>query len=143
MTIQECKQFFEDQGHLVGDIVQMYRREDDPLLFARMRLLHLFFESGIKKNYDQHYLDKLCCYLDGMCRRVFTYTSLRAEDQTPYPELEQLLFFSLPNDLNEILLNLRFQELIFLELETYEVCHNLVFAQQRVALEIARKAAGR
>ena len=138
MTIQECKQFFEDKGYLVGDTVQMYRSEDDPLLFARMRFLHLFFESGIQKNYDEHYLDELCLRLDGMCCLIFNYTILCSEP-TGYPEMEQLLLFSLQNDLHEILLNLRFQELIFLELEAYEICHNIAFAEQHVLTEMAHR----
>ncbi|RDC65830.1 hypothetical protein [Adhaeribacter pallidiroseus] len=140
MTIQESKQFFEDKGYLVGDAVQMYRTEDDKLLFARMRFLHLFFESGIKKNYDEQYLEKLCLYLDSMCRLVFNYNLLYTTEQQTYNAINQLVFFALPKDLHEILLNLRFQELIFSELEEYEICANISFAQKCVVHEIARKA---
>ena len=141
MTIQECKQFFEDKGYLVGDVVQMYRSEDDILLFARMRFLHLFFESGIKKNYDERYLEQLCLHLDGMCSLVFNNALLLSEDQQTYPVISQLLFFALVKDLSEILLNLQFQELIFAELEEFEICHNISFAQKCVLDEIARKSA--
>ena len=140
MTIQESKQFFEDKGYLVGDVVQLYRTEDDKLLFARMRFLHLFFESGIKKSYDEQYLEKLCLYLDAMCRLVFNNNLLFTAEQEQYTAIDQLVFFALPKDLHEILLNLRFQELIFAELEEYEICANISFAQKMVLNEIARKS---
>ena len=139
MINPESTPFFEDKGYLVGDVVQMYRTEDDKLLFARMRFLHLFFESGIKKNYDEQYLEKLCLYLDGMCRLVFNTNLLFTEEQKTYAAINQLVFFALPKDLHEILLNLRFQELIFAELEDYEICANISFAQRMVLNEIARK----
>jgi hypothetical protein len=140
MTIQEYKQFFEDKGYLVGDAVELYRREDDTLLFAHMRFLHLFFESGIKKNYDEQYLEKLCLYLDGVCSLIFNCNILRSDEAANYPAINQLLFFALQNDLAEVLLNLQFQELIFSELEEYEICHNISLVQRHVQAEIARKS---
>ena len=139
MTIQESKQFFEDKGYLVGDVVQMYRTEDDKLLFARMRFLHLIFESGIKNNYNDQYLEKLCLHLDNMCRLIFNYNLLQTSEQPSYSAINQLVFFALEKDLHEILLNLRFQELIFAELEEFEICTNISFAQKCVLEEIARK----
>lgn len=141
MTIQECKQFFEDKGYLAGGVVQMYRTEEDKLLFARMRFLHLFFETGIKKKYDELYLEKLCLYLEGMCNLVFNTNLLCAEEQKTYSAINQLVFFALPKDLHEILLNLRFQELIFAELGEYEICSNISFTQKNVLAEIERKSA--
>ncbi|PSR56793.1 hypothetical protein AHMF7605_26490 [Adhaeribacter arboris] len=140
MTIQESKQFFEDKGYLVGDVVQMYRTEDDKLLFARMRFLHLIFENGIQNNYNDQYLEKLCLHLDTMCRLVFNYNLLQTCEQKSYSAINHLVFFALQKDLHEILLNLRFQELIFSELEEYEICANISFAQKCVLNEIARKA---
>ncbi|QMU27683.1 hypothetical protein [Adhaeribacter radiodurans] len=140
MTIQESKQFFEDKGYLVGDVVQMYRTEDDMLLFARMRFLHLIFESGVKNNYNDQYLENLCLHLDNMCQLVFNNNLLQATDQQTYSVINQLVFFALQKDLQEILLNLRFQELVFAELEEFEICANISFVQSCVLDEIARKS---
>ncbi|MDQ3291454.1 MAG: hypothetical protein M3Q05_09215, partial [Bacteroidota bacterium] len=124
----------------VGDVVQMYRTEDDKLLFARMRFLHLIFEGGIKNNYNDQYLENLCLHLDSMCQLVFNYNLLQTADMQEYAAINQLVFFALEKDLHEILLNLRFQELIFSELEEYEICSNISFVQKCVLDEIARKS---
>jgi hypothetical protein len=139
MTIQECRQHLLDTTYLTDVLIPLYQEETNLPQFAKMRLLHQFFESGIHQNYHVQYLETLCTYLDQVMTGVFAPAPL-----SQYPDFAaaagRLLHFALLPDLEDLLVSLRFYELIFSGLEQYEVCANIAYLQAQVRSEIQRKA---
>jgi hypothetical protein len=141
MTIQDYRKLLEDQEYLTQTIIPLYQQEEDKLNFARMKLLHLFFENGIQQQYNIQYLETLCALLDGVCSQVFSY-QLYSPLAAPAPEqLTRLLHYTLLVDLEILSVNLRFYEVIFATLEEYEVCANITYLHEKVIGEINRKNA--
>lgn len=141
MTIQECRQHLLDTTYLTNVLIPLYQEESNLPQFARMRLLHQFFESGIHQNYHVQYLETLCASLDQVMTRIFTrqpFSHAPADKEA----VDHLLHFALRNDLEDLMISLRFYELVFSALEEYEVCANIAYLQPRVQTEINRKAAG-
>jgi hypothetical protein len=139
MTIQECRQHLLDTAYLTNVLIPLYQEEKNLPHFAKMRLLHQFFESGIHQNYHVQYLETLCTYLDLVMTDVFAPAP--AVQQPTYPDsAKRLLHFALIHDLEDLLVSLRFYELIFSTLEEYEVCANIAYLQGQVRAEIGRKA---
>jgi hypothetical protein len=64
-----------------------------------------------------------------------------ARQGAPAATTDRLLHFALVNDLEDLLVSLRFYELIFSTLEEYEVCANIAYLQGKVQSEISRKSA--
>jgi hypothetical protein len=138
MTIQDYRQFLENKEQLTQNIVPLYQQEEDKLGFAKMKLLHLFFENGVQHNYNVEYLETLCSLLDQVCSKIFTYALLPSAAETP-AYVNRLLHFALLPDLENLLVNLHFYEVIFSTLEEYEVCANIIYLQQLVTAEYIRK----
>jgi hypothetical protein len=136
MTIQECRQHLLDTSYLTNVLIPRYQEETNLPHFARMRLLHQFFESGIHQHYHVQYLETLCACLDQVMTGIFA----RAPFSSP-EAVDRLLHFALINDLEDLLTSLRFYELIFSALEEYEVCANIAYLQVQVQSEINRKSA--
>lgn len=139
MNIQECRQFLQDREYITLHIVPLYQKEEDKLKFARQQLLHLFFETGIQKNYQVHYLDTLCTLIDTVCQTIFSYLADPKSPETK-ENIAKLLHFALLNDLEDLLINIRFNEAVFSELQEYEVCANLTYLQAEIISEITRKS---
>lgn len=141
MTIQECRQHLLDTTYLNNVLIPLYQEEKNLPHFAKMRLLHQFFESGIHQNYHVQYLETLCSCLDQVMTGIFNTEP--AAQHPAYPELaDRLLHFALANDLEDLLVSLRFYELVFSALEQYEVCANIAYLQAKVRAEINRKSRG-
>jgi hypothetical protein len=139
MTIQECRQHLLDTTYLTNVLIPLYQEEKNLPHFAKMRLLHQFFENGIHQNYHVQYLETLCTYLDQVMTDVFAPAP--AVRQPAFPAAAQgLLHFALLPDLEDLLVSLRFYELIFSALEQYEVCANIAYLQAQVRAEISRKS---
>jgi hypothetical protein len=140
MTIQECRQHLLDTTYLTNVLIPLYQEEKNLPHFAKMRLLHQFFESGIHQNYHVHYLETLCSYLDQVMTDVFALAPV-----SQHPAFAQaagrLLHVALLSDLEDLLTSLRFYELVFSGLEEYEVCANIAYLQPKVQAEIHRKSA--
>jgi hypothetical protein len=85
------------------------------------------------------YLETLCTLLDKACSQVFSYELLHHQPNAS-DTIARLLHFALPDDLEDLMVNLRFYEVIFSTLEEYEICGNIAFLQQKVRAEINRKA---
>ena len=139
MTIQDYRKLLEDQEYLTQTIIPLYQQEENKLNFAKMKLLHLFFENGIQQNYNIQYLETLCSLLETVCTGVFSYAHYR--NAAAEESLARLLHFALVADLEILSVNLRFYEVIFSTLEEYEVCANITYLHGKVLAEIARKMA--
>jgi hypothetical protein len=139
MTIQECRQHLLDTTYLNNVLIPLYQEEKNLPHFAKMRLLHQFFESGIHQNYHVQYLETLCSHLDQVMTGVFGPEPVA--QHPAYPDLaDRLLHFALLNDLEDLLVSLRFYELVFSALEQYEVCANIAYLQAKTRAEINRKS---
>lgn len=138
MTIQDYRKLLEDREYLAQTIIPLYQQEEDKLNFAKMKLLHLFFENGIQHKYNVQYLETLCSLLDQVCSGIFSY-SLFPIHETNQEHVNRLLHFALRNDLENLSVNLHFYELVFAALEEYEVCVNIAYLQTKVAAELTRK----
>jgi hypothetical protein len=141
MNIQDYRKLLADQEYLTQNIVSLYQQEEDKLNFAKMKLLHLFFENGIQQNYNIQYLETLCSLLDSACTRIFFPTVYSTYDAAAHEAIARLLHFALSADLEILSVNLRFYEVIFSTLEEYEVCANITYLHGKVTAEINRKAA--
>jgi hypothetical protein len=139
MTIQECRQHLLDTTYLTNVLIPLYQEEKNLPHFAKMRLLHQFFESGIHQNYHVQYLETLCTYLDQVMTGVFAPEPV-AQHPAGREAADRLLHFALLPDLEDLLVSLRFYELIFSTLEEYEVCVNIAYLQAKVRSEIQRKS---
>jgi hypothetical protein len=141
MTIQECRQHLLDTTYLTNVLIPRYQAETNLPHFARLRLLHQFFESGIHQNYHMQYLETLCACLNQAMTGIFARAPFGSQSPC-FEAVDRLLHFALSKDLEDLLTSLRFYELIFSALEEYEVCANIAYLQVQVQSEISRKAAG-
>jgi len=140
MKIQDYRHLLDNKEYLEQNILPIYQQEEDKLGFAKMKLLHLFFENGIQHNYDVQYLETLCSLLDQVGTHIFSL-SIYQTQLANQEAANRLVHFALPHDLENLSVNLHFYELIFSALETYEVCANITYLQEKVLAEITRKAA--
>ncbi|MDB5263745.1 MAG: hypothetical protein JWQ14_3028 [Adhaeribacter sp.] len=141
MTIQDYRKLLEDQEYLTQSIIPLYQQEEDKLSFAKMKLLHLFFENGIEQQYNIQYLETLCSFLDSACSGLFSRSAYPASEAPAREAIARLLHFALLPDLEILSVNLRFYELIFSTLEEYEVCANITYLHRKVTAEINQKTA--
>lgn len=139
MTIQDYRKLLENQEYLTQTIIPLYQQEEDKLNFAKMKLLHLFFENGIQQKYNIQYLESLCALLETACSRIFSPSLYNSFDAAHNEYIARLLHFALLTDLKILSDNLRFYEVIFSTLEEYEVCANITYLHEKVISEINRK----
>ena len=139
MTIEECRNLLLDPDYVTQNIAPIYQQEEDKYHFAKLNLLHQFFQNGVQQQYEITYLETLCFLLDDVFSTVFSSQSIAL-----LPEKEaaiaRLLHYALLPDLENLLLNLQFYEVIFSFLEDYEVCADILLLQRQTQAEIMRKA---
>jgi len=141
MTIQNYRELLENQEYLTQTLIPLYQQEEDKLSFAKMKLLHLFFENGIQQKYNIQYLETLCSLLDTACPQLFSCSLYSNANAAVQENIARLLHFALPTDLEILSVNLRIYEVIFSALEEYEVCANIAYLHEKVLAEINRKTA--
>ena len=138
MTIQECRNLLLNPDYLTQNIVPLYQQKEDKYHFTKFKLLHQSFQNGVQQRYEITYLETLCSLLNEAFSVVFSSQSL-----VLLPEKKEivarLLHYALPPDLENLLLNLRFYEVIFYFLGEYEVCANILHLQHQTQAEIMRK----
>lgn len=131
MTLQEYRQHLADPAYVTTVLLPLYQQEENLPRFARMRLMHQFFQSGILRHYPELYLDRLCAGLDQVLGAAFAPRPLSQLPQA-LQAIRQLLTLAKVTDLEDLLDSLRFYELIFSGLEAYEVCANIAYLQSQV-----------
>lgn len=130
-TLQEYRQHLADPAYVTTVLLPFYQQEENLPRFARMRLMHQFFQSGIHRQYPELYLDRLCAGLDQVLGAAFARRPLSGQPQA-LEAVSQLLSQTRETDLADLLDSLRFYELIFSGLEAYEVCANIAYLQTQV-----------
>lgn len=141
MTIQDYRELLENQEYLTQTLIPLYQQEEDKFSFAKMKLLHLFFENGIQQKYNIQYLETLCSLLDSTCSQIFSHSFYSNFNAAAQENIARLLHFALPADLEILSVNLRIYEVIFSTLEAYEVCANITYLHTKVIAELNRKTA--
>lgn len=131
LTLQEYRQHLADPAYVTTVLLPFYQQEENLPRFARMRLMHQFFQSGIQRHYPEVYLDRLCAGLDQVLGAAFAPGPLSGQPGA-LQAVSQLLGQARVADLADLLDSLRFYELIFSGLEAYEVCANIAYLQGRV-----------
>ncbi|MGV3505260.1 MAG: hypothetical protein ACO1O1_16235 [Adhaeribacter sp.] len=131
MTLQEYRQHLADPAYVTAVLLPLYQQEENLPRFARMRLMHQFFQSGILRHYPEIYLDRLCAGLDQVLSAAFAPQPLSRQPAAGQA-VSQLLSLAKEADLEDLLDSLRFYELIFSGLEAYEVCANIAYLQSQV-----------
>jgi len=139
MTIQECRNLLLNPDYVTQNIVPLYQQEEDKYHFAKLNLLHQFFQNGVQQQYEITYLETLCFLLDDVSSTVFSSQSISSLPEKK-AAVARLLHYALLPDLEKLLLNLQFYEVIFSFLEEYEVCADLLLLQRQTQAEIMRKA---
>ncbi|MGV3639392.1 MAG: hypothetical protein ACO1NZ_02665 [Adhaeribacter sp.] len=129
LSLQEYRQHLADPAYVTTVLLPFYQQEENLPRFARMRLMHQFFQSGIQRHYPEVYLDRLCAGLDQVLGAAFAPRPLTPQ---ALQAVGQLLAQARVADLADLLDSLRFYELIFSGLEAYEVCANIAYLQGRV-----------
>lgn len=131
MTLQEYRQHLSNPAYVTTVLLPFYQQEENLPQFARMRLLHQFFASGIQRHYPEAYLERLCAGLDQVLQAVFHPQAL-SRQPAALQAVRHLLAVARTADLEDLLDSLRFYELIFSGLEAYEVCANIAYLQTQV-----------
>jgi len=139
MTIQECRSLLLDPDYVTQNIVPLYQQEEDKYHFSKLKLLHQFFQNGVQQQYEITYLETLCFLLNEVFSTVFSSQSISTLPNKK-EAVARLLHYALLPDLENLLLNLQFYEVIFSFLEEYEVCADLLLLQRQTQAEIMRKA---
>ena len=131
MTLQEYRQHLADPAYVTTVLLPFYQQEENLPRFARLRLLHQFFASGIQRHYPEAYLERLCAGLDPVLQAIFSQQALSGQPAA-VEAVSHLLAMARTADLQDLLDSLRFYELIFSGLEAYEVCANIAYLQTQV-----------
>jgi len=139
MTIEECRNLLLDPDYVTQNIAPIYQQEENKYHFAKLNLLHQFFQNGVQQQYEITYLETLSFLLDDVFSTVFSSQSISALPNIK-AAVTRLLHYALPPDLENLLLNLQFYEVIFSFLEDYEVCADILLLQSQTQTEIMRKA---
>jgi len=124
--------------YITQNIVPLYQQEEDKYHFAKFKLLHQFFQNGVQQRYEITYLETLCFLLNEVFCVAFSSQSLVLLPEKK-EAVARLLHYALLPDLENLMLNLRFYEIIFSVLEEYEVCANILHLQHQTQAEIMRK----
>ncbi|PIQ19726.1 MAG: hypothetical protein COW65_19085 [Cytophagales bacterium CG18_big_fil_WC_8_21_14_2_50_42_9] len=83
ITIQECRKLLLNPDYLAQNIVPLYQQEEDKYHFAKLKLLHQFFQNGVQQH-EITYLETLCFLLDEVFSTVFSSPHYQKKKQ-PLP----------------------------------------------------------
>lgn len=139
MVTRSYEPLFDDKGCLSTEVLDAYRREEDKLSYATMRLLYLFFQRGIDINLDHNYLDILSNTLERVSTLVFT-PELITPPKSANRSITRLLYFARPSELEYLTTSLKFYETLFCAFEEYEVCYNIHFLINKMEQALLKKA---
>jgi hypothetical protein len=138
MNSKSQDQLFDDKGYLNIEVLETYRKEEDKLAYATMRMLYLFFQRGIDLNLDHNYLDVICNNLERVCGLIFS-TEMIDLNRVPDRSLSRLLYFARKPELDFLLHTLRFYELLLCTFEEYEACFNIRYVSAKIEEAVALK----